>query len=75
MQRNENRWSIAKDKQHSKKKQIGGRESKKKSISERIQMSEMEKENVPMEIRKETLEYDKNNPQPKPKAEINKPTP
>ncbi|SCX82957.1 OstA-like protein [Flavobacterium caeni] len=27
--------------------------------------AEMEKENVPMEIRKETLDYDKNNPQPK----------
>ncbi len=27
----------------------------------------MAKENVPMEIRKETLEYDKNNPPPKPK--------
>jgi lipopolysaccharide export system protein LptA len=28
--------------------------------------AEMAKENVPMEIRKETLEYDKNNPPPKP---------
>lgn len=28
--------------------------------------AEMAKENVPMEIRKETLDYDKNNPQPKP---------
>lgn len=28
--------------------------------------TEMAKENVPMEIRKETLDYDKNNPQPKP---------
>lgn len=31
--------------------------------------AEMAKENVPMEIRKETLEYDKANPQPKPKTE------
>jgi lipopolysaccharide export system protein LptA len=37
--------------------------------------AEMAKENVPMEIRKETLDYDKNNPQPKPKAETEKPTP
>jgi lipopolysaccharide export system protein LptA len=29
--------------------------------------AEMAKENTPMEIRKETLDYDKNNPQPKPK--------
>lgn len=28
--------------------------------------AEMAKENVPMEVRKETLDYDKNNPQPKP---------
>ncbi len=36
---------------------------------------EMEQENVPMEIRKETLDYDKNNPQPKPKIEPEKQTP
>ena len=36
--------------------------------------AEMAKENVPMEIRKETLDYDKNNPQPKPKPETPKPT-
>ncbi len=36
---------------------------------------EMEQENVPMEIRKETLDYDKNNPQPKPKVEPEKQTP
>ena len=36
---------------------------------------EMAKENVPMEIRKETLDYDKNNPQPKPKIPSEKPTP
>ena len=28
--------------------------------------AEMEKENVPMKIRKETLDYDKNNPSDKP---------
>jgi len=33
--------------------------------------AEMAKENVPMEIRKETLDYDKNNPQPKPKPKPN----
>lgn len=31
--------------------------------------AEMAKENVPMEIRKETIDYDKNNPQPKPTPE------
>ena len=29
---------------------------------------EMEKENVPMKVRKETLDYDKDNPTPKPVA-------
>lgn len=37
--------------------------------------AEMAKENVPMEIRKETLDYDKNNPQPKPKPSPEKQTP
>lgn len=32
--------------------------------------AEMAKENVPMEVRKETRDYDKNNPQPKPKPEL-----
>ncbi len=31
--------------------------------------AEMEKENVPMKIRKETKDYDKNNPNPKPKKQ------
>lgn len=34
--------------------------------------AEMAKENVPMEIRKETLDYDKNNPKPKIQQEITK---
>lgn len=33
--------------------------------------AEMAKENVPMEVRKETIDYDKNNPQPKPKLNPN----
>ena len=37
--------------------------------------AEMAKENVPMEIRKETLDYDKNNPQPKPKPNPDNKTP
>ncbi len=36
---------------------------------------EMAKENVPMKVRKETLEYDKNNPQLKPKPNSEKTTP
>jgi hypothetical protein len=31
--------------------------------------AEMAKENTPMKVRKETKDYDKNNPQPKPKQQ------
>jgi hypothetical protein len=35
----------------------------------------MAKENTPMKVRKETKDYDKNNPQPKPKPTTEKQTP
>ena len=37
--------------------------------------AEMAKENTPMKVRKETKDYDKNNPQPKPKQTTEKQTP
>ncbi len=37
--------------------------------------AEMAKENTPMKVRKETKDYDKNNPQPKPKPNVEKSTP